>query len=116
MAIKRIDVNDTMLTKMFLETKALQKFLADPFFVSDVSATDGFYRLANEVITEVCGPAEKEDFDNISAMCAFYTPKQNVLWKLLVDRKIIPKKKKMANRKTIRTSSYKEWSKLHPDH
>ena len=64
------------------------------------------------MIDEVYGHATKSDFDNISAMCAFFTPKQNVLLKLLEDRGIISKKRN--GRTPVRTSSYKEWSKQHP--
>jgi len=49
------------------------------------------------VIREVYGNPEKSDFDNISSMCWFFTPKQSVLWKLLVDRGIIAKNRTPAN-------------------
>jgi hypothetical protein len=106
--LKKLEVNDATLANIFLETKTLQEFLAIPAFTDD----DGFYDLASDVIDEVYGNSEKSDFANISAMCVFFTPKQNVLWKLLVDRGIIAKKQN--NRKPVRTSSFKEWSKQHP--
>jgi hypothetical protein len=59
---------------------------------------------------QVYGNPEKGDFTNISSMCSFFTPKRNVLWDLLVDKGIVAKKQN--NRKPVRTSSYKEWSKL----
>jgi hypothetical protein len=105
--LKKLDVNDATLANIFLETKALQEFLADPFFTDDRS-----FHLASDVIREVYGKPVKSDFDNISAMCCFFTPKQNVLWKLLVDRGIIAKKQN--NREPVRTSNYKEWSRQHP--
>ena len=106
--LKKLEVNDATLANIFLETKTLQEFLANPVFTDD----NGFYDLASDVIDEVYGKPDKSDFDNISAMCWFFTPKQNVLWKLLVDRGIIAKKQN--NRKPVRTSSYKEWAKQHP--
>jgi hypothetical protein len=105
--LKKIDLNDATLASIFLETKALQGFLADPVFIDD-----WFYDLASDVIDEVFGKPVESDFANISAMCWFYTPKQNVLLKLLEDRGIISKKR--GYRKPVRTSSYKEWSKQHP--
>jgi hypothetical protein len=102
--LKKLDVNDATLASIFLETKALQEFLADPVFIDD-----WFYDLALDVIDEVYGKPVESDFANISAMCWFYTPKQNVLWELLVDRGIIAKKQN--NRKPVGTSSYKEWSR-----
>ncbi len=106
--LKKLEVNDATLANIFLETKTLQEFLANPVFTDDY----GFYDLASDVIDEVYGKPEKSDFANISAVCVFFTPKQNVLWKLLVDRGIIAKTKN--NRKSVRTSSYKEWSTQHP--
>jgi hypothetical protein len=103
--LKKLDVNYATLASIFLETKALQEFLADPVFIDD-----WFYDLASDVIDEVYGKPVESDFANISAMCWFYTPKQNVLLKLLQDRGIISKKQ--GYRKPVRTSSYKEWSKL----
>jgi hypothetical protein len=46
-------------------------------------------------------------------MCSFFTPKQNVLWKLLQDKGIIEKKKK--NRKSVPTDrlDFSSWSKRH---
>jgi hypothetical protein len=103
--LKKIDVNDATLANIFLETKALQDFLADPVFTDE----RGFYELAHDVIREVYGNPEKSDFDNISSMCWFFTPKQSVLWKLLVDRGIIAKKQN--TREPVRTSNYKKWSR-----
>src|ERR1700730_16834376 len=100
--LKKIDVNDAALAKMFLETKVLQEFLADPVFTDERT----FYDLASDVIDEVYGKPVKSDFANISAMCWFYTPKQNVLLKLLQDRGIISKKQ--GYRKPVRSSSFKE--------
>jgi len=37
--LKKIDVNDATLANIFLETKALQDFLADPVFTDE----RGFY-------------------------------------------------------------------------
>jgi len=108
--LKKIDVNDATLANIFLETTTLRGFLANPVFTDD----NGFYDLASDVIDEVYGKPDKSDFDNISAMCWFYTPKRNVLLKLLEDRGIISKKRN--TRKPVRTSSFKEWSKQHPDH
>ena len=71
--LKKLDVNDATLASIFLETKALQGFLADPVFIDD-----RFYDLASDVIDEVYGKPVESDFANISAMCWFYTPKQNV--------------------------------------
>jgi hypothetical protein len=88
--LNKIDVNDATLANIFLETKALQDFLTDPNFTEE----RGFYDLAHDVIREVYGEPVKSDFANISAMCWFFTPKQNVLWKLLEDRGIIQKKKR----------------------
>jgi hypothetical protein len=104
--LKKLEVNEATLANIFLETKTLQEFLANPVFTDDY----GFYDLASDVFDEVYGKPVKSDFANISAMCWFYTPKQNVLWDLLVDKGIIAKKQN--NRKPVRTSSYKEWSKL----
>jgi hypothetical protein len=98
-------VNDATLANIFLETKALQEFLADPVFTDG----RGFYDLASGVIDEVYGKPVKSDFANISAMCWFYTPKQNVLLKLLEDRGIISKKRN--GRKPVRTSSFNAWSR-----
>jgi hypothetical protein len=106
--LKKIDLNDATLASIFLETKALQGFLTDPNFTEE----RGFYDLAHDVIDEVYGKPDKSDFDNISAMCWFYTPKQNVLLKLLQDRGTISKKQ--GYREPVRTSSFKEWSKQHP--
>ena len=106
--LKKLEVNDATLANIFLETKTLQEFLANPVFTDE----RGFDELAHDVIREVYGNREKSDFANISAMCVFFTPKQNVLWKLVVDRGIIAKKQN--NRKPVRTSSFKEWSKQHP--
>jgi hypothetical protein len=106
--LKNLDVNDATLANIFLETKALQEFLANPVFTDDY----GFYNLASDVIDEVHGKPDKSNFDSISAMCAFFTPKQNVLLKLLQDRGIISKRPDY--RTPVRTSSYKEWSKQHP--
>jgi hypothetical protein len=106
--LKKLDMNDATLANIFLETKVLREFLANPVFTDD----RGFDALAHDAIREVYGHPEKNDFANISAMCVFFTPKQNLLWKLLVDRGIIAKKQN--NRKPVRTSSYKEWSKQHP--
>jgi hypothetical protein len=83
--LKKLDVNDATLANIFLETKVLQEFLADPVFTDG----RGFYDLASDVIDEVYGKPVKSDFANISAMCWFYTPKQNVSLKLLEDRGII---------------------------
>jgi hypothetical protein len=105
--LKKIDVNDATLASIFLETKALQGFLADPVFIDD-----WFYDLASDVIDEVYGKPVESDFANISAMCWFYTPKQNVLRRLLQDRGFISKKPNY--RTPVRTSSYKEWAKQHP--
>jgi hypothetical protein len=105
--LKKLDVNYATLASIFLETKALQGFLADPVFIDD-----WFYDLASDVIDEVYGKPVESDFANISAMCWFYTPKQNVLLKLLEDRGIISKKQ--GYREPVRTSSFKEWSKQHP--
>jgi hypothetical protein len=65
------------------------------------------------VIREVYGEPVRSDFDNISSMCSFFTPKQNVLWKLLQDKGIIEKKKK--NRKSVPTDrlDFSSWSKRH---
>lgn len=104
--LKKLDVNKATLANIFLETKVLKEFLANPVFTDD----RGFDALALDVIREVYGNPEKSDFANISAMCVFLTPKQNVLWDLLVDKGIVAKKQN--NRKPVRTSSYKEWSKL----
>jgi hypothetical protein len=106
--LKKLEVNDATLANIFLETKTLQEFLANPVFTDD----NGFYDLASDVIDEVYGKPDKSDFDNISAMCWFYTPKQNVLLKLLQDRGTISKKQRY--REPVRTSSFKEWSKQHP--
>ena len=106
--LKKLEVNDATLANIFLETKTLQEFLANPVFTDDY----GFYDLASDVIDEVYGKPEKSDFANISAMYVFFTPKQNVLWKLLVDRGIIAKTQN--NCKPVRTSSYKEWLTQHP--
>jgi hypothetical protein len=106
--LRKLDVNQATLANIFLETKVLKEFLASPVFTDD----RGFDALAHDVIREVYGNPEKSDFANISAMCVFFTPKQNVLWKLVVDRGIIAKKQN--NRKPVRTSSFKEWSKQHP--
>jgi hypothetical protein len=103
--LKQLDVNKATLANIFLETKVLKEFLANPVFTDE----RGFSDLAHDVIREVYGNPEKSDFANISTMCVFFTPKQNVLWKLLVDRGIIAKKQN--NRKPVRTSSYKVWSK-----
>jgi hypothetical protein len=106
--LKKLEVNDATLANIFLETKTLQEFLANPVFTDD----NGFYDLASDVIDEVYGKPVKSHFANISAMCWFYTPKQNVLLKLLQDRGIISKKQ--GYREPVRTSSFKEWSKQHP--
>src|SRR6266851_3749776 len=106
--LKKLDVNKATLANIFLETKALREFLADPVFTDE----RGFSDLASDVIDEVYGKPVKSDFANISAMCWFYTPKQNVLLKLLQDRGIISKKQ--GYREPVRTSSFKEWSKQHP--
>jgi hypothetical protein len=106
--LKKLDVNKATLANIFLETKVLKEFLANPVFTDD----RGFDALAHDVIREVYGNPEKSDFGNISAMCWFYTPKQNVLLKLLQDRGIISKKQ--GYREPVRTSSFKEWSKQHP--
>jgi hypothetical protein len=108
--LKKLDVNDATLANIFLETKALQEFLADPVFIDE----GGFYDLSHDVIREVYGEPVRSDFDNISSMCSFFTPKQNVLWKLLQDKGIIEKKKK--NRKSVPTDKldFSSWSKRHP--
>jgi hypothetical protein len=80
--LKKLDVNKATLANIFLETKALREFLADPVFTDE----RGFSDLASDVIDEVYGKPVKSDFANISAMCWSYTPKQNVLLKLLQDR------------------------------
>jgi hypothetical protein len=103
--LKKLDMNDATLAEMFLETKALKNFLANPVFTDD----RGFYDLSADVIREVYGEPVKSDFSNISEMCWFFTPKQNVLWKLLVDRGIIAKKQN--TREPVRTSNYKKWSR-----
>jgi hypothetical protein len=107
--LKKFDVNDATLANIFLETKALQEFLADPVFIDE----RGFYDLSHDVIREVYGEPVRSDFDNISSMCSFFTPKQNVLWKLLQDKGIIEKKKK--NRKSVPTDrlDFSSWSKRH---
>jgi hypothetical protein len=104
--LKKLDVNDATLAYIFHRTKALKEFLANPVFTDD----RGFSDLAYDVIREVYGNPERGDFTNISSMCSFFTPKQNVLWDLLVDKGIVAKKQN--DRKPVRTSSYKEWSKL----
>jgi hypothetical protein len=106
--LKKLDVNDATLANIFLETTTLRGFLADPVFNDE----RGFSDLASDVIDEVYGKPVKSDFANISAMCWFYTQKQNVLLKLLRDRGIISKKQ--GYREPVRTSSFKEWSKQHP--
>ena len=98
--LKKLEVNDAPLANIFLETKTLQEFLANPVFTDD----NGFYDLASDVIDEVYGKPDKSDFSNISAMCWFYTPKQNVLLKLLEDRGIISKKRN--TRKPVRTKQF----------
>jgi hypothetical protein len=103
----KLDMNDATLAEMFLETKALKDFLANPVFTDD----RGFYDLSADVIREVYGEPVKSDFSNISEMCWFFTPKQNVLWKLLVDRGIIAKKTK--KRIIPEQHDYKTWSKFH---
>jgi hypothetical protein len=103
--LKKLVVNDATLAKMLLETKVFQEFLADPVFTDERT----FYDLASDVIDEVYGKPVKSDFANISAMCWFYTPKQNVLLKLLEDRGIISKKRN--NRKPVRAGSFNSWSR-----
>jgi len=106
--LRKLDVNQATLANIFLETKVLKEFLANPVFTDDRT----FSVLAYDVIREVYGQPEKCDFTNISSMAPFFARNQNVLWKLLVDRGIIAKKQN--NRKTVRTSSFREWSKQHP--
>jgi hypothetical protein len=103
--LKKLDVNKATLANIFLETKVLKEFLANPVFKDD----RGFYDLSADVIREVYGEPVKSDFSSISEMCWFFTPKQNVLWKLLVDRGIIAKKQNTC--KPVRTSNYKKWSR-----
>ena len=66
--LKKLDVNKATLANIFLETKALREFLADPVFTDE----RGFSDLASDVIDEVYGKPVKSDFANISAMCWFY--------------------------------------------
>jgi hypothetical protein len=106
--LKKLDVNKATLANIFLETKVLKEFLANPAFTDE----RGFDELAYDVIREVYGQPEKSDFTNISSMAPFFARNRNVLWKLLIDRGIIAKKQN--NRKPVRTSSFKEWSKQHP--
>ena len=44
--LKKLEVNDATLANVFLETKTLQEFLANPVFTDD----NGFYGLASDVM------------------------------------------------------------------
>jgi hypothetical protein len=104
--LKKLVVNDATLANIFHGTKALREFLTNPVFTDDRGLSD----LAYDVIREVYGNPERGDFPNISSMAPFFARNQNVLWDLLVKKGIIAKYQ--DNRKPVRTSSYKEWSKL----
>jgi len=91
--LKKFDVNDATLANIFLETKALQEFLADPVFIDE----RGFYDLSHDVIREVYGEPVRSDFDNISSMCSFFTPKQNACGSCFRTRASLRRKRRIAN-------------------